>query len=187
VEVASQFMENWCLAATTLKGFARHAETNEAIPAELLARVRAAKNYRAAAAMLRQLSFATVDMRLHVSPPVDPNALKNRVFDALTPGTTIPEDRFLNAFKHIFSGGYAAGYYGYKWSEVMSADVFGAFEEVGLDDEAAVRRIGRKYRDTFLALGGSVDPMEVFKLFRGRAPTIDALLRQTGLKDGDSK
>ena len=82
----------------------------------------------------------------------------------------------------MITGGYAAGYYGYKWSEVMSADVFGAFEEAGLDDEAMVRRIGRQYRDTFLALGGSVDPMEVFKRFRGRAPTIDALLRQTGLR-----
>ena len=182
VEVASQFMENWCLDPATVKGFARHVETNEAIPAELLARVRAAKNYRAATASLRQLAFATLDMRLHVSPPADPNALKDRIFEDFMPGTTIPEDRFLNAFTHIFAGGYAAGYYGYKWSEVMSADVFGAFEEAGMDDEAVLRRIGRKYRDTFLALGGSVDPMEVFARFRGRAPTIDALLRQTGLK-----
>ena len=182
VEVASQFMENWCIDPVAAKGFARHVETNETIPEALLARVRAAKNYRAASASLRQLAFATLDMRLHVSPPADPNALKDRIFEDFMPGTTIPEDRFLNAFTHIFSGGYAAGYYSYKWSEVMSADVFGAFEEAGLDDEKAVRRIGRQYRDTFLALGGSVDPMEVFARFRGRAPTIDALLRQTGLK-----
>ena len=240
VEVASQFMENWCLDVATVKSFARHVETNEAIPAELLARVRAAKNYRAASASMRQLAFATLDMALHAGPQIlkdfkdfkvfndlkvsndlkpskslndlkvtndlkdpkalndlkdpkdfkdlndvtglSPDAIKRLVFDNFTPGTTIPEDRFLNAFTHIFSGGYAAGYYGYKWSEVMSADVFGAFEEAGLDDEAAVRRIGRQYRDTFLALGGSVDPMEVFKRFRGRAPTIDALLRQTGLR-----
>ena len=182
VEVASQFMENWCIDPVAAKGFARHVETNETIPEALLARVRAAKNYRAASASLRQLAFATLDMRLHVSPPADPNALKDRIFEDFMPNTTIPEDRFLNAFTHIFSGGYAAGYYSYKWSEVMSADVFGAFEEAGLDDEKAVRRIGRQYRDTFLALGGSVDPMEVFARFRGRAPTIDALLRQTGLK-----
>ena len=182
VEVASQFMENWCIDPVAAKGFARHVETNETIPEALLARVRAAKNYRAASASLRQLAFATLDMRLHVSPPTDPNALKDRIFEDFMPGTTIPEDRFLNAFSHIFAGGYAAGYYSYKWSEVMSADVFGAFEEAGLDDEKAVRRIGRQYRDTFLALGGSVDPMEVFARFRGRAPTIDALLRQTGLK-----
>ena len=107
--------------------------------------------------------------------------MKNRVFaDYDLP--IIPEDRFLNGFAHIFAGGYAAGYYGYKWSEVMSADVFGAFEEAGLSDEDAVRRVGRRSRDTFLALGGSIDPMEVFRLFRGRAPTIDAVLRQTGLK-----
>ncbi len=182
VEVASQFMENWCTDATTVKSFARHVDTHEPIPDALLARVRAAKNYRAANASLRQLSFAKLDMALHVDVVADPNAFKEKVFADYTPGSSVPEDRFLNAFTHIFAGGYAAGYYGYKWSEVMSADVFGAFEEVGLDNEEAVRRVGRKYRETFLALGGGTDPMEVFRLFRGRAPSVDALLRQTGLK-----
>ena len=148
VEVASQFMENWCLDVATVKVF---NDSND----------------------FKDLNDFT---------GLSPDAIKRLVFDSFMPGTTIPEDRFLNAFTHIFAGGYAAGYYGYKWSEVMSADVFGAFEEAGLEDEAAVRRIGRQYRDTFLALGGSVDPMEVFKRFRGRAPTIDALLRQTGLR-----
>ena len=182
VELASQFMENWCYDAKTVKSFARHADSGEPIPDALLERVRAAKNYRAANASLRQLSFAKVDMALHVDPPADPNAFKEKVFAEYTPGSSVPEDRFLNAFTHIFAGGYAAGYYSYKWSEVMSADAFGAFEEVGLDDEAAVRATGRKYRDTILALGGSVDPMEVFRRFRGRAPSGDALIRQTGLK-----
>lgn len=182
VEVASQFMENWCYDAKTVKAFARHVETRAPIPDALLARVRAAKNDRAATASLRQLAFARLDMALHVDPPADPNALKARIFADDMPGATVPEDRFLNAFTHIFAGGYAAGYYGYKWSEVMSADVFGAFEEAGLDDEVAVRRVGRRYRETFLALGGSVDPMEVFRRFRGRAPSPEALLRQTGLK-----
>lgn len=182
VEVASQFMENWCFDAATVKSFARHVETREPIPDALLARVRAAKNFRAATASLRQLAFARLDLDLHVAPCDDPNARKDAVFAAFMPGATVPEDRFLNAFTHIFAGGYAAGYYGYKWSEVMSADVFGAFEEAGLDDEAAVRRTGRRYRETFLALGGSVDPMEVFRRFRGRAPSVEALLRQTGLK-----
>ena len=181
VEIASQFMENWCYDEATVKSFARHVDTKEPIPGTLLARVRAAKNYRAANASLGQLAYAKVDMELHVKPPADPNALKNKVFDELIPGRTIPEDRTLNSFSHIFAGGYAAGYYGYKWSEVMSADVFGAFEEAGLGDEAAVRRLGRRYRDTFLALGGSVDPMEVFRRFRGRAPEVNALLRQSGL------
>ena len=182
VEVASQFMENWCFDAAAVASFARHVETRAPIPDALLARVRAAKNDRAATASLRQLAFARLDMALHVDPPADPDALKARIFADFMPGATVPEDRFLNAFTHIFAGGYAAGYYGYKWSEVMSADVFGAFEEAGLDDEEAVRRVGRRYRETFLALGGSVDPMEVFRRFRGRAPSTEALLRQTGLK-----
>lgn len=182
VEVASQFMENWCVDATTVKSFARHADTNDPIPDALLARVRAAKNYRAANDSLRQLAFAMLDLSIHADPPADPNAFKNQIFAAYAPEMLVPEDRFLNAFTHIFAGGYAAGYYGYKWSEVMSADVFGAFEEAGLDNEESVRAVGRKYRDTFLALGGSVDPMEVFRRFRGRGPSVEALLRQTGLK-----
>jgi oligopeptidase A len=97
------------------------------------------------------------------------------------PTPYLPEDRNLCSFSHIFAGGYAAGYYSYKWSEVMSADAFGAFEEAGLDDEVAVQRTGKRYRDTILALGGGTHPLEVFEKFRGRAPTIDALLRNTGL------
>ena len=143
--------------------------------------MRAAKNYRAAHASLRQLCFARTDFALHTKPPADANALKDAVFGDLLPDIFVPGDRFLNAFTHIFNGGYSAGYYGYKWSEVMSADVFGAFEEAGLDNEAEMKRLGRAYRDTFLSLGGSVDPMEVFKRFRGRAPSTKALLRQTGL------
>ena len=181
-EIASQFMENWCVDAATVSRFAFHVETHAPIPASLVENVRAARNYRAGSACMRQLAFARLDMLIHSnSSKCDPNEVKNRVFaDYDLP--IIPEDRFLNGFAHIFAGGYAAGYYGYKWSEVMSADVFGAFEEAGLSDEDAVRRVGRRYRDTFLALGGSIDPMEVFRLFRGRAPTIDAVLRQTGLK-----
>ncbi len=182
VEVASQFMENWCVDPATLSRFAFHAETHEPIPAALVEKVRAARNYRAGEACLRQLSFAKTDMLLHAASfSGDPDDVKKRVFaDYEQP--MIPEDRFLCAFTHIFAGGYAAGYYGYKWSEVMSADVFGAFEDAGLSDEEAVRRTGRRYRDTFLALGGSLDPMEVFRRFRGRGPTIDALLRQQGLR-----
>ena len=93
----------------------------------------------------------------------------------------LEEDRFLCSFTHIFAGGYAAGYYSYKWSEVLSADAFGAFEEAGLDDEAKVRGQGRQFRDTILALGGGRHPMDVFKDFRGREPDTQALLRQRGL------
>ena len=182
VEVASQFMENWCVDPKTVRTFARHVDTGQPIPEELLARVRAARNYRAANSMLGQLSLATVDILLHEGGfSGTPDDVKARVFDDLTPGTTVSGDRFLNSFSHIFAGGYGAGYYGYKWSEVMSADCFGAFEETGLDDEEAVRRVGRRYRETVLALGGGTDPMEVFRLFRGRAPQAKALLRQSGL------
>ena len=128
VEIASQFMENWCYDKPTVKAFARHCETNEPIPDSLIDRVRAAKNYRAASACLGQLAYARTDFALHTKPPADPNALKNEICADLIPHRLIPEDRLLNSFTHIFCGGYGAGYYGYKWSEVMSADVFGAFE-----------------------------------------------------------
>ena len=94
---------------------------------------------------------------------------------------SLPESRFLCSFSHIFAGGYAAGYYSYKWSEVLSADAFGAFEEAGLDDEEAVKATGRKFRDTILALGGSKHPMDVYREFRGREPSTEALLRHNGL------
>ena len=171
VEVASQFMENWCL----------DDRTGIEVPADLKAKVRAAKNFRAAAACRRQLSFGKTDMELHVADRVDsPNDLKNSIFGHF--GTPIiPGDGFLNTFGHIFAGGYAAGYYGYKWSEVMSADCYGAFEEAGLGDDEAVKKVGRSYRDTILALGGSESAYDVFVRFRGRKPTSAALLRQQGL------
>ena len=184
VEIASQFMENWCLDRSFTERYARKAETNEPLPAALREKVRAAKNFRAANATLRQLSFASVDLELHGDFQGDANALKEEVFRRYRQ-PFIPEDRFLNAFGHIFAGGYAAGYYGYKWSEVMSADVFGAFEELGTENEAEISRLGRRYRETFLALGGGTPPMEVFRQFRGRDPSVEALLRQQGLVKGE--
>ena len=170
VEVASQFMENWCL----------DDRTGIVVPEDLKAKVKAAKNFRAASLCRRQLAFAKTDMILHSESTEDPDVVKNREFRHF--GIPLIEgDLFLNAFGHIFGGGYAAGYYGYKWSEVMSADCYGAFEEAGLADDEAVRRVGRAYRETILALGGSESAYEVFVRFRGRKPTIDALLRQQGL------
>ena len=171
VEVASQFMENWCL----------DDRTGIEVPEELKRKVKAAKNFRAASACRRQLALAKTDMELHNRKVADPNALKERIFSHFGV-PMIPEDRFLNAFTHIFSGGYSAGYYGYKWSEVMSADAFGAFEEAGLDNDRKMQQLGRKYRRTILSMGGSEGALEVFKKFRGRAPTIEAILRQQGLK-----
>ena len=176
VEVASQFMENWCL----------DDRTGISVPAELKAKVRAAKNFRAATACRRQLAFAKTDLVLH-SAAIDSNRqpstaaeTKKEIF-AHFGLPMIAEDRFLCAFTHIFAGGYAAGYYGYKWAEVMSADCFGAFEEAGLSDDAAMRRLGAKYRETVLGLGGSKSALEVFREFRGRNPEIAALLRQQDL------
>ena len=171
VEVASQFMENWCL----------DDRTGISVPAELKAKVRAAKNFRAATACRRQLAFAELDLTLHCSTSTsDFDLVKNEVF-AHFGLPMIAEDRFLCAFTHIFAGGYAAGYYGYKWAEVMSADCFGAFEEAGISDDAAMRRLGSKYRETVLGLGGSKPALEVFRDFRGRDPEIAALLRQQDL------
>lgn len=170
VEVASQFMENWCL----------DDRTGIKVPAALKAKVLAAKNFRAASACRRQLSFAKTDMLLHLNPVKDANKVKNAVFAHF--GMPFEQDDlFLNAFTHIFAGGYSAGYYGYKWAEVMSADCFGAFEEADLKDDAAMKRIGQAYRETVLGLGGSLSAYDVFRKFRGRKPNTKALLRQQGL------
>ncbi len=173
VEVASQFMENWCL----------DDRTGIHVPEELKAKVRAAKNFRAASACRRQLSFAKTDMLLHNGETRPSNDVKTEVFNHFGL-PMVEEDRFLCAFTHIFSGGYSAGYYGYKWAEVMSADCYGAFEEAGLADDAAMKRLGAKYRETVLGLGGSISAIDVFRKFRGRDPEITALLRQQGLLKG---
>ena len=119
-------------------------------------------------------------MELHGAAEVDADAVKRANF-AHFGLPTVEGDMFLCGFSHIFSSGYAAGYYGYKWSEVMSADCYGAFEEAGLSDDAAVKALGAKYRETVLGLGGSENALEVFRRFRGRDPGIGALLRQQGL------
>ena len=108
--------------------------------------------------------------------------MQRRIAERTTVLPPLEGDRFLCSFSHIFAGGYAAGYYSYKWAEVLSADAFAAFEEAGLEDEARLREVGARYRDTVLALGGSRDPMEVFVAFRGREPGTDALLRHAGLR-----
>lgn len=172
VEVASQFMENWCL----------DDRTGIDVPAALKAKVRAAKNFRAATACRRQLAFAKTDLLLHKTwgqalVVETPNCVKSAVFEHFGV-PTVAGDCFLCSFSHIFAGGYAAGYYGYKWAEVMSADCYGAFEEAGLPDDETVRRMGARYRETVLALGGSKSALEVFRDFRGRDPEIAALARQ---------
>jgi len=185
VELASQFMENWCYDRPTLRGLARHWETGESLPDEMIDSLIAARTFREGSTTLRQVNFSLIDMELYhrYDPAGDESPLdvQRRIGAETLVMPPLPEDRFLCSFSHIFAGGYSAGYYSYKWSAVLSADAFGAFEEAGLQDEDAVRKLGRHFRDTVLALGGSRAPMEVFKDFRGREPQPDALLRHSGL------
>ncbi len=184
VELPSQFMENWCLHRPTLMGFARHVDTGAELPGDLFDKINAARTYRAGSQFLRQLYFGTLDLELHHRFDPDTQSLAELVARVAAENTVLhplPEDRFLCSFTHIFAGGYAAGYYSYKWAEVLSADAFGAFEEAGLGDPAALAVTGRRFRDTVLALGGSRHPSEVFEQFRGRAPRVEALLRHNGL------
>ncbi|MSR13945.1 MAG: M3 family peptidase [Gammaproteobacteria bacterium] len=185
VELPSQFMENWCLHRPTLTSMAIHYQTSEPLPEAYYRKLCEAKNYRAASNMVRQLQFGMTDLALHQS--YDPNGgetpfeIERRIAARTSPLPPLPESRFLCAFAHIFAGGYAAGYYSYKWAEVLSADAYAAFEDVGFDNEDGIAAMGRRFRDTILAQGGSRHPMEIFQDFRGRAPNPQALLRHSGL------
>ncbi|OGR37592.1 MAG: peptidase M3 [Elusimicrobia bacterium GWA2_64_40] len=181
VELPSQFMENWCYHRETLLGMAKHYLTGETLPVETFEKIRAAKTYRAGMIMLRQLNFGLTDMALHTAKDPDIKAVEAEVAAKTSVIPPLPEDRFLCGFTHVFSGGYAAGYYSYKWAEVLSADAFEAFEEAGLDDPEALAATGARFRETVLGLGGSEHPAEVFKAFRGRAHSARALLRHNGL------
>jgi oligopeptidase A len=185
VELPSQFMENWCYHRPTLLGLSGHWETGEPLPDAMFERILSARAYRAGSDMLRQLHFGLTDIALHngYDPARDgtPFDVQKRVAERTTVLPPLPEDRFLCSFTHIFSGGYAAGYYSYKWAEVLSADAFAAFEEAGVDDERALRETGRRFRRTILEMGGSRHPMDVFVAFRGRQPTTAALLRHADL------
>ena len=185
VELPSQFMENWCYHRPTLLGIARHYESGEVLPEDLFEKLCRARTYRAGSLMLRQLNFGMLDMHLHhqFDPAGEDTVLEiqQRIAERTSPLPPLPEKRFLCGFQHIFAGGYAAGYYSYKWAEVLSADAFSAFEDAGLDDEHAVTETGRRFRDTVLASGGGRHPMDVFRDFRGREPGTAALLKHNGL------
>jgi oligopeptidase A len=185
VELPSQFMENWCYHRDTLMSIAKHYESGEPLPEEIYKKLLAARTFRAGSQSLRQIKFATVDLQLHSKyVPGGPESIYDidrkvsRITAVIPP---LPEDRFLCGFSHIFAGGYAAGYYSYKWAEVLSADAFSAFEDAGLNDNKAVRETGHKFRETILALGGGKAPLQVFVEFRGREPSPEALLRHNGL------
>ena len=185
VELPSQFMENWCYERDTLFGMAQHYETGETLPEADYQKLLAARHFMTGNAILRQVNFGWVDMALHSEYRKGSGESVWEVRDRIAQKTAVmpplPEDAALCSFGHIFSGGYAAGYYSYFWAEVLSADAFSAFEEAGLENKTEVAAIGRKFRDTVLSLGGSRHPMEVFKSFRGREPSTQALLRHRGL------
>jgi len=185
VELPSQFMENWCYDRATLMGMARHWQSGEPLPEADYQKLLAARTFMGGSATLRQVHFALTDLRLHSQWRPDggqsPEQLRRELARTTTVLEPIPEDAFLCSFSHIFAGGYSAGYYSYKWAEVLSADAFSAFEEVGLDGEDEVVATGRRFRDTVLSLGGSRSPAEVFEAFRGRPPSSEALIRHSGL------
>ncbi|MFM7191742.1 MAG: M3 family metallopeptidase, partial [Microcystaceae cyanobacterium] len=185
VELPSQFMENWCYDRATLFNLAKHYQTGETLPEHYYQKLLAARNYMSGSGMLRQIHLSLLDLTLHHHyQPGGPETIR-QVRDRLAQTTLVmsllPEDQFLCSFGHIFAGGYAAGYYSYKWAEVLSADAFAAFEEAGLENETAIAQVGKRFRDTVLALGGSLHPMAIFQAFRGREPQTDALLRHHGL------
>jgi oligopeptidase A len=185
VELPSQFLENWCWQPEALAFISGHFESGEPLPQAMLTKMLAAKNFQSAMQMLRQIEFSIFDFTMHES--FEPKALNNekhiqQVLDNVRTQYSVvkaPEfNRFQHGFSHIFGGGYAAGYYSYKWAEVLSADAFGLFEEQGIFNE----QTGQSFLTNILEKGGSEEPSELFQRFRGRAPEIDALLRHCGIE-----
>ncbi len=183
VELPSQFMENWCYHRPTIMGFAKHYSTQEPLPDVLFNKILQQRTFLSGSAMSRQIYFSMLDLYLHSQLKDDENIMdiQKRFAEKYSGTTILDEDHFLCSFSHIFAGGYSSGYYSYKWAEIMSADAFGAFEEIDLNDPKQVNKIGLKFRNTVLALGGGTHPADVFRMFRGREPNIDALLRHNGL------
>ncbi|XP_030068333.1 probable cytosolic oligopeptidase A [Microcaecilia unicolor] len=182
IEMASQFMENWLFDWDTITAISGHYKTKQTLPRHMFQELLEAQYYFRASSMLYQLYLAALDMELHTSS--DPwIEVKKRVADRFTVLKPLVEDCVPCTFNHIFGeNAYAAGYYSYKWAEMMAQDAFEAFTEVGLQNRRKVFKIGRRYRNTVLSLGGGTSPQEVFRLFRGRNPSPDALLRSYGLE-----
>jgi oligopeptidase A len=183
VELPSQFMENFCWEWGVLKHMTAHVDTGEPLPRELFEKMLAAKNFQSGLATLRQIEFALFDMLLHSEhdPAADFMPLLQQVREEVSVLHPPAFNRMAHTFSHIFAGGYAAGYYSYKWAEVLSADAYAAFEESAGEDGMPSVHAGRKYRQAILEVGGSRPAMESFKAFRGREPTLDALLRHQGM------
>lgn len=179
VELPSQFMENWCWEKEAIPLMSGHYETGEPLPDEMLEKMLAAKNFQSAMMMVRQLEFSIFDFRIHLEyqPGMKIHDVLQSVRERVSVISAPDFNRFECSFSHIFAGGYAAGYYSYKWAEVLSADAFSRFEEEGIFNA----QTGEDFREAILEKGGSEEPMELFKRFRGREPRVDALLRHSGL------
>ncbi|MEQ1535170.1 MAG: M3 family metallopeptidase [Burkholderiaceae bacterium] len=185
VELPSQFMENFCWEWDVLKHMTAHVDTGEPLPRALFDKMTAAKNFQSGLQTLRQIEFSLFDMLLHVQEDTENKpdfmALQAQVRKEIALIQPPAYSRTAHTFSHIFAGGYAAGYYSYKWAEVLSADAYAAFEEARLTGDADGTKTGRKYREAILESGGSRSAMDSFKAFRGREPTLDALLRHQGM------
>jgi oligopeptidase A len=188
VELASQFNEYWMDYKPFLRGLSRHVETGAPLDDEIAARIIEGANFMAGNTTLRQLLFAKTDLRIHAeyglpgnNETITPADIEQSVLSETLVLPTLPGESQLPAFTHLFSGGYAAGYYSYKWAEVLAADAFGAFDDAGLENAEAVRTVAERFRDTVLALGGSLPADEIYRRFRGRDAAPDALLRKQGL------
>ena len=181
VELPSQFLENWCWERDALAFISGHHETGEPLPTALLDKLLAARNFQSAMIMVRQLEFSLFDFRLHLEWAAGIHASVQALLDDVRQDVAVVRppafNRFQNSFSHIFAGGYAAGYYSYKWAEVLSADAFSRFEEDGIFN----RETGSAFRTHILEAGGSKEPMELFVAFRGREPIIQPLLRHSGI------
>jgi oligopeptidase A len=183
VELPSQFMENFCWEWSVLRHMTAHVETQEPLPRALFDKMLAAKNFQSGLQTLRQIEFALFDMLVHSQhdPSQDFMPLLNQVREEVSVLRPPAFNRMVHTFSHIFAGGYAAGYYSYKWAEVLSADAYAAFEETAAADGTPSVETGRRYRQAILEAGGSRPALESFKAFRGREPALDALLRHQGM------
>ncbi|MFK8014298.1 MAG: M3 family metallopeptidase [Gammaproteobacteria bacterium] len=181
VELPSQFMENFVWTDEVLPMISGHFETGEPLPEDVFERLLGTRDFQSGMHMVRQLEFALFDMRIHqeYGNGKSVSAILEEVRNEVSVVPVTPNNRFANGFAHVFGGGYAAGYYSYKWAEVLSADAFSAFEETTTLDSST----GQRFRRAVLEIGGSMDAMQAFVNFRGRKPTLDALLRHTGIED----
>jgi oligopeptidase A len=183
VELPSQIMENWCWEREALNLFARRHSSGEPIPEDLFQKMKRARNYRSANAQMRQLGFGIADLKLHISYSSDrdpgPVEYTRAVLQDFSPALLLPDHAMIASFTHLFASpvGYGAGYYSYKWAEVLDADAFTRFRDGGIFS----REIGARFRDNILARGDSEDPAELYRLFMGRDPELQALLARSGL------